>query len=165
MMAQDAIYGLQQARKKRQQAQADELRASAARREKEAQRLRDVVEAARQERARVVAATPKVTARWPPLTGEFDRGLGVKLRARPIRKRITFNRPLATGYATVRDQGFNVTGGRVTGARRVDRRSDRWELTIVSDRSGDMVVVSTDALRGKGGRTLGTQISTTIVVK
>ena len=162
MMAQDDIRAAQ-ARKKRRQAQADELRASAARREKEAQRLRDVVEAARQERARVVAATPKVTA-LPPLTGEFEAGL-VSVKGTTYRKRITFNRPLATGYATVRDQGFNVTGGRVTGARRVDRRSDRWELTIVSDRSGDMVVVSTDALRGKGGRTLGTQISTTIVVK
>ena len=162
MMAQDAVQA-EKAKKKRQKARADELRASAIRREKEAQRLRDIVEAARKERARTVAATPKVTA-LPPLTGEFEFGL-VSVKGMIYRKRITFNRPLSTGYATVRDQGFRVSGGRVTGARRVDRRSDRWELTIQSDGSGDMVVLSTDALHGKSGRTLEAQISTTIVRK
>ena len=162
MMAQDAIRAAE-ARKQRQQAQADELRASRARQQKEAQRLRDVVEAARQERARAIAATPKVMA-LPPLTGEFESGL-VSVEGRNYRKRIMFNRVLATGYATVRDQGFRVTGGRVTGARRVDRRSDRWELTIMYDGwSTTMLVVSTDALRGKGGRTLETPVSTTIQV-
>ena len=161
MMAQDAIL-VEQAKKRRQQAQAEELRASAARREKEAQRLRDVVESARQELARAIAAAPKVTA-LPPLTGEFESGL-VSVEGLVYRKRITFNRVLATGYATVRDQGFNVTGGRVTGARRVDKRSDRWELTIVSDGSGDgMLVVSTDVLRGKGGLTLET-VRTSIAI-
>ena len=160
MMAQDAVRA-KQARERRKQAQADELRASAARREAEAQRLRDVVEAARQQRAQAIA--PKVAA-LPPLTGEFEFGL-VSVKGRIYRKRITFNRPLATGYATVRDQGFNVTGGGVIGARRVDRRSDRWELTIRSDGLGDMTVITTDALRGKGGRTLEIPISTTIAVK
>ena len=160
MMAQDDIRAAE-ARKARQQAQADELRAAAARREKEAQRLRDVVEAARQQRAQAIA--PKVAA-LPPLTGEFEQGLESQ-EGTVYRKRITFNRPLATGYATVRDQGFDVTGGRITGARRVDRRSDRWELTIHSDgTSGNMVITSTDALRGKGGRTLQTPIKTTITV-
>ena len=160
MIAQDAIR-VEQAREKRKQARADELRASAARREKEAQRLRDVVEAARRQRAQAIA--PKVAA-LPPLTGEFESGL-VSHEGRIYKKRILFNRPLATGYATVRDQGFKVMRGRVTGARRVDRRSDRWELTIQSDGSGSMVVKSTDVLRGKGGLTLETPVSTTIVVR
>ena len=160
MMAQDDIRA-KQAREKRQQARADELRASAVRRAIEAQRLRNEVEAARQRRAQAIA--PKVAA-LPPLTGEFEFGL-VSVKGRVYKKRITFNRPLATGYATIRDQGFDVTGGRVTGARRVDRRSDRWELTIQSDGSSDMVVKSTNALRGKGGRTLEIPISTIIVVK
>ena len=160
MMAKDAIQA-EQTRKERQQVQAEKLRASAARRQKEAQRLRDVAESARQERAREVAAAPKATA-MPPLTGEFELGL-VSVEGMTYRKRITFSRALATGYATVRDQGFRVTGGRVTGARRVDRRSDRWELTIVSDGSASMTVVSTDALRGKGGRVLD-RLSTVIQV-
>ena len=162
MMAQNDAQ-VELAKKKRQQAQADELRASAARRQKEAQRLHDEVESARQERARAIAAAPKVVA-LPPLTGEFESGL-VSIEGMNYRKRITFNRVLATGYATVRDQGFRVTGGRVTGARRVDKRSDRWELTIESDGSVDeMLVVSTDVLRGKGGRTLET-VQTSIVVE
>ena len=159
MMAQDDIRAAE-AQKKRKQARADELRASAARREKEAQRLRDKAEAARQQRAKDVAF--KVAA-LPQLTGEFESGL-VSRQGKIYKKRITFNRPLATGYATVRDQGFNVTGGRVTGARRVDRRSDRWELTIQSDGSGDMSVVSTDALYGKGGQFLATPVTATIEI-
>ena len=160
MMAQNDIQAAH-ARKKRQQARVDELLASAARREKEARRLREEVESARRQRAQAIA--PKVVS-LPPLIGKFELGL-VSHEGTVYRKRVKFNRPLATGYATVRDQGFNVTGGRVTGARRVDRRSDRWELTIQSDGSGDMVVTSTDVLRGKGGMTLQTQISTAIAVK
>ena len=160
MMAQDDIRAAE-ARKKRQKAQANAVRAAAARREKEAKRLRDVVEAARRQRAKDIA--PKVAA-LPPLAGEFESGL-VSSDGRVYKKRITFNRPLGTGYATVRDQGFQVTCGRVTGARRVDRRSDRWELTIQSDGTGNMVVISTDALRGKGGMTLETPVTTTIEVK
>ena len=53
MMAQDDVRAAE-ARKKRQQEQADKVRAAAARRAKEAQRLRDVVEAARRERAQSV---------------------------------------------------------------------------------------------------------------
>ena len=160
MMAQDDLRAAE-ARKARQKVQANKVRRAAVRREKEAQRLRDVVEAARQERAKAIA--PKV-ATLPPLTGAFESGL-VSKEGRVYRKRITFNRPLATGYATVRDQGFHVTSGRVTGARRVDRRSDRWELTIHSDGSGDMTIVSTDFLRGKGGKSLATQATTMIKVE
>ena len=158
MMAQDAIR-VAEVRKNRQQAQATELRASAARREKEAQRLRDVVEAARQQRIKDMA--PKMAA-LPPLTGLFDTGL-VFSDGRIYRKRVMFNRPLATGYATVRDQGFNVTSGRIINARRVDRRSDYWELTLeYTGSNGYIGIVSTDALRGKGGKTLESQISTLI---
>ena len=160
MMAEDAIR-VAEARKARQKAQADKVRAAAARREKEAQRLRDVVEAARRVRAKAVA--PKVAA-LPPLTGAFEPGL-ISKKGQVYRKRITFNRPLSTGYATVRDQGFHVTGGRVTGARRVDRRSDRWELTIQSDGSGDVSVGTTDFLRGKGGKSLIVHASCTIRVE
>ena len=160
MMAQDAIQAAA-AREKRQQAQAAELRASAARREKEAKRLHDEAKAAI--RQHLLAITPKAAA-LPPLHGSFDSGL-VSRSGRIFKKRITFSRALSTGYATIRDQGFRVSGGRVTGARRVDRRSDRWELTIESDGSGNMSLVSTDALRGKGGKTLASQVSASIQVK
>ena len=160
MMAQDAIQAAE-ARKKRQQVQADKVKAAAARRQIEAQRLRNEVELVRKRRVHAVAS--KVAA-LPLLVGSFDAGLA-SVEGRTYKKRITFSRALATGYATIRDQGFRVSGGRVTGARRVDRRSDRWELTIESDGSGNMSIVSTDALRGKGGKTLASQVSASIQVR
>ena len=159
MMAQDAVR-VKQAREAKQQARAAELTASAARREVEAQRLRDVVEAARQQRAKEIA--PRIAA-LPALTGVFATWPVAKANQVYL-QRITFSRPLATGYATVRDQGFSVTGGRVTGARRVNRRSDLWELTIQADGSGNISVTTTDFLRGKGGRTLETHVSASIIV-
>ena len=159
MMAQDAIRA-EEAKAKRKNARAEELRASALRRDKERQRLRAVAEAARRQRAQYNAS---MVADLPPLAGTFETGL-VSKAGRIYRKRIKFSRPLATGYATVRDQGFLVTHGRVTGARRVDKRSDHWELTIVSYGSADMVVESTTALRGKGGRTLEAAVTATIKI-
>ena len=158
MMAQDDIRA-EEAKMKRKQAQANEVQAAAARRLKEARRLRAEVEAARQKRAQEIAFK---VASLPLLSGKFETF--VCQDGWSFRKRILFNRPLVTGYATVRDQGFKVTGGHVTGARRVNKRSDYWELTILSDGSGDMVVVSTTALRGRGGRSLGVPASTTIKV-
>ena len=157
MMAQDAIRAAE-ARKARQKAQADKVRAAAARREKEAQRLRDVVEAARQERAK---ATAFKVAALPPLTGEFDTS-SISHTSNQVKIRVAFSRVLGTGYATVRDQGFVVTGGRVTGARRVNKRSDLWELTIKTDGPGEISITSTNMLRGKAGSPLSVQISTTI---
>ena len=160
MMAQDAIMA-ERAKESRKIAQSNKLRASEARRQKEAKRLRDDVEEARQQRARAIASK---VATLPPLTGSFEPELAYSGNTGVYKRRITFSRPLSTGYATVRDQGFSVTGGRVTGARRVDRRSDRWELTIQSDGSGNMVVVSTDALRSKGNQTLQSKASVTITI-
>ena len=116
-----------------------------------------------QNRQQQVRQTATKVAALPPLTGEFESGL-VSIGGGVYRKRITFNRPLVTGYATVRDQGFSVSGGKVTGARRVDKRSDRWELTIKSDGSGSgyISVISTNALRGKGGQTLKIQATASI---
>ena len=146
--------------RKRMYAIAEKIMARDAARKAEMKAEREVVQRDRQQRVRQTAT--KVAA-LPPLSGEFESGL-VSSGGGLYRKRITFNRPLSTGYATVRDQGFSVSGGRVTGARRVDRRSDRWELTIRSDGSGSgfISVVSTDALRGKGGRTLEKQVTTSI---
>ena len=157
MMAQDDVRAAE-ARKKRQQAQADTLRAAAARREKEAQRLRAVVEAARLERAKAVA--PKMAA-LPPLTGEFDTA-SIARAGNLAMVRVAFSRALGTGYANVRDNGFRVSGGRVIGARRVDRRSDLWEITIAADGPSAMGIVSTETLRGRAGASLASQISTEI---
>ena len=98
-----------------------------------------------------------------PFTGAFispptsHGGSTVKLR-------VEFSAALITGYADVRDHGFNVTGGRVTGARRVDRRSDLWELTIVPAGTGSMTVEATPVLRDRGNSPLEAPVTTKIEV-
>ncbi len=44
--------------------------------------------------------------------------------------RIAFSAVISVSYTTVRDASFQVTAGEVTAARRVDRRSDLWEITV-----------------------------------
>ena len=44
--------------------------------------------------------------------------------------RVAFSEAVSTGFAAMRDHAFEVSGGTMTRARRVDRRSDLWELTI-----------------------------------
>ena len=62
-----------------------------------------------------------------------------------------FTTDIAIGYAAMRDHAFTVTKGDVTKARRVDGRSDRWEITV--DPDGDDAVTVTLS----GNRACGTQ--------
>ena len=62
-----------------------------------------------------------------------------------------FTTDIAIGYAAMRDHAFTVTKGDVTKARRVDGRSDRWEITV--DPDGDDAVTVTLP----GNRACGTQ--------
>ena len=151
----------------RYQAIADKILAQDAAQQKAQRVFRDQHQSDRLRR--VKAAVPKVAAS-PPLSGSFDPQPSSMSEREPtpageVRIRVTFNQPLASGYATVRDQGFTVDGGRITGAKRVDGRSDRWELTVqtVGDPS-EISITSTDALRAKGGRVLASPISVTIKV-
>ena len=62
-----------------------------------------------------------------------------------VRVRALFSKPLALGYSAIRDQGFAVQGGAVVGARRVDGRSDLWEL-VVKRGFHSVTVTTLDAL-------------------
>ena len=45
-------------------------------------------------------------------------------------------------YVTMRDHAFTVTGGSVTGARRLDPPGNmRWEITVTPDSNGDVTIV------------------------
>ena len=48
---------------------------------------------------------------------------------------------MAASYRTLRDHALDVTGGRVREAKRVDGRSDLWEITIAPDGDGGVNVV------------------------
>ena len=145
----------------RYQAMADKILAQDAARNKAQKVVRD--RHASDRRTRAKATAPKVDA-LPLLSGEFGlpqwTGVGDVYQVK-----VTFNQPLASGYATVRDQGFTVDGGRITRAKRVDGRSDKWGLTIRKIGSPSLIrITSTNALRAKGNRGLASPISVTITV-
>ena len=53
---------------------------------------------------------------------------------------VEFSEDVGINYAVLRDDGFTVTGGDVTGARRVNGRNDLWEITVKPDGQGDVSI-------------------------
>ena len=53
---------------------------------------------------------------------------------------VAFTTEVAIGYASMRDDAFTVTEGDVTQARRIDGRSDRWEITVEPDGNEDIAI-------------------------
>ena len=47
-----------------------------------------------------------------------------------FRFRVAFSEDIGIGFRSMRDDSFTVSGGEVTGARRVDGRNDLWEITV-----------------------------------
>ena len=55
---------------------------------------------------------------------------------------IRFSEEVALGYRTIRLHAFDVTGGEVLNAQRMDRPSNiRWLITVRPDSNGDVTVV------------------------
>ena len=57
-----------------------------------------------------------------------------------FRVRVAFSEDIGISYTTLRDDAFTVSGGEVTGARRVDGRHDLWEITVEPDSDGDVTI-------------------------
>ena len=55
---------------------------------------------------------------------------------------LAFSEPIWLTEAVMRTQALTVTGGRVTSARRVNGRSDRWEITIQPDANDVRIALS-----------------------
>ena len=53
---------------------------------------------------------------------------------------VEFSEDVGISYAVLRDDGFTVTGGDVTGARRVNGRNDLWEINVDPDGQGDVSI-------------------------
>ena len=64
--------------------------------------------------------------------------------------RVQFSEDAGIGYANMRDHAFTISDGDVTSARRVDRRSDLWEITVEPDSAANV------AISLPGNRTCGT---------
>ena len=82
-----------------------------------------------------------VTRPAAPLTGRFTTvpnghaGAGTE-----VTLRLAFSEPVALSYVTLRDWALEVTGGAVSGARRVDGRNDLWDIVVVADSDADLTV-------------------------
>ena len=83
-----------------------------------------------------VAGEPATTAE--PLTAEF-RGLPSEHDGRTaFRFRIAFSEEVAVSAAAMRDHALTVSGGRVTGAARVNGQADLWSITVTPSGRGEI---------------------------
>ena len=85
--------------------------------------------------------------------------------------RVAFSEAVSTGFRTMRDDAFTVTGGSVNRAKRVDGASDLWEIRVEPSGSGAVTVslpattgacTATGAVCTSGGRKLSGAVSAEI---
>ena len=85
----------------------------------------------------------KFTVKGPPLTASFESVPTSHNGSGEFRFRIAFSEEPKSGfsYTTMRDHAFTVTGGKVTGARRlVKGKNLRWEIVVSPDSNGDVTI-------------------------
>ena len=85
--------------------------------------------------ARIVAGPPVVllTAAFEAMPDEHDGESAFRFR-------LAFSERIAISYRSLREDAFEVTGGRVTRGKRVDGREDLFEITVEPDGAGDVAV-------------------------
>ena len=84
--------------------------------------------------------------------------------------RILFSEEISISTMTLRDSSFMVANGSVRNARRVDGRSDLWEIEIAPSSDADLLVAlpattdcaATGAVCTAGGKVLSTRLEVTI---
>ena len=85
----------------------------------------------------------KFTVKGPPLTASFESVPTSHNGSGEFKFRIAFSEAPKSGfsYTTMRDHAFTVTGGSVTGARRlVSGKNLRWEIVVSPDSNGDVTI-------------------------
>ena len=106
----------------------------------------------------------------PALTASFESVPQVHDGTSAFTVRLAFSAPIRNSYKHLRDEALSVTGGTVARARRVDGRSDLWELTVEPGGHGAVTVelaatascADTRALCTADGRVLSNAIATTV---
>ena len=79
------------------------------------------------------AATDAVAARPEPLTASFE-GMPAEHRGEGgFHFRVAFSEDIGISFKALREDAFAVTGGRVTGGKRVDGRRDLFRMTVRPD--------------------------------
>ena len=95
------------------------------------------------EDGRALSSPLKFTVKGPPLTASFESVPTSHTGSGEFRFRIAFSEAPKSGfsYTTMRDHAFTVTGGSVTGARRlVSGKNLRWEIVVSPDSNGDVTI-------------------------
>ena len=86
-----------------------------------------------------------------PLTASLEGPAGHNAQL-SFAVRVTFSEPIRTSYVTMRDSAFDVTGGSVDAAYRVNYSSALWELRVIpSGRSDVKVALRANRACGNGG--------------
>ena len=95
------------------------------------------------EDGRALSSPLKFTVKGPPLTASFESVPTSHNGSDSFRIRIAFSEAPKSGfsYTTMRDHALTVTGGSVTGARRlVSGKNLRWEIVVSPDSNGDVTI-------------------------
>ncbi len=75
-----------------------------------------------------------------PLTASFE-GMPAEHRGEGgLHFRVAFSEDIGISYRSLREDAFRVSGGRVTGGRRVDDRRDLFRVTVRPDSDGDVTI-------------------------
>ena len=85
----------------------------------------------------------KFTVEGPPLTASVESAPPSHNGSGEFRFRIAFSEEFSLSYKTLRDDHvFTVTGGKVTGARRLVKGSNiGWEIVVEPDSNGDVTIM------------------------
>ena len=108
-----------------------------------------------------------------PLTASVESAPPSHNGSDEFRIRIAFSEEPKSGfsYTTMRDHAFTVTGGSVTGARRlVSGKNLRWEIVVSPDSNGDVTITlpaTTDcdaqgAIYADGDKKLSSRLERTV---
>ena len=76
----------------------------------------------------------------PALTARLEGMPETHDGSRAIRFRVAFSENIGISYRSLREDAFTVSGGRVTGGKRVDGRRDLFEMTVRPETDGDVSV-------------------------
>ena len=86
------------------------------------------------------AATGAVAPAQEPLTASFTDVPDEHDGSSAFTFRLAFSEAIRTGFEVLRDKHLSASGGTVTRARRVDGRSDLWEITVQPSGDEDVTV-------------------------
>ena len=75
-----------------------------------------------------------------PLTASFKNLPATHDGSSEVTFQVEFSEDVGISYAVLRDDGFAVTQGEVTGARRVNGRNDLWQITVEPDGRDDVTI-------------------------